>query len=320
MRLLKITIFLFLLVACNGQTPPSVVQQASSGEGDYETRIQDDEDRETVMANTAERLSGETCLEQQASHDCKSNCVEIYNRREVQKDCEKLTVAQIQALFELYELLEKPREEVLREQADPEIFDLFLNVSIEGWDHLIKTKYKSRDAEEILLWLMKSEESARVFVKEDRRDYRTFSNLLKKFESFGRGTEYKPFIEKIERKPLMELAINSNDFTVEWFHDFINDRNRDCDREPLSRKCFAIYCQIGKGISKDSRRDWLKLEDMSEYISDIITNKVNSQQGSGSNVVNSNGWIHEDAPGHSYDQIGGKKDIGDWHEDLCQDL
>ena len=306
-RLLKILGLLIFLLDCGQSKAPS---------GDTNDPIESGEAL-SVLESLTEDFSGDKCSEE-AEHDCKEHCAKMYDRQKIRRDCEDLSIEQIQNLFDLYDLLTKPREENLKEMLDFEAFTLFLKVSVEGMDELLED-YSSNEAEEFLLWLIQSDKAVRLFAKEDH-DFKMLGTLLQSLEKFNYEQVYEPFVEKINSDPLMELAIESSDFVVEWFHDFINKKNKYCDDDPDTRECFAIYCRIGKDMDEDSRTDWMSIDIMKDYIEEIIGNKVNSRQGVGKDQRNSKGWIHENAAGFSYEQIGDIDDIENWVDDLCHNL
>ena len=300
MKLYKLLVFTLFLGSCsnpNSALPPII----SGSESEYNYN------------------SGNRCEEEDTNHQCYDQCRKIYNLSRDRTDCEEdLTSRQIEDIYELYKELSNPSEEKLLE-LDLRVFELYLGVSIASLDNLIKN-YSSRQAEILLLWLVKDQEIAGIFRDEDG-DLRTLESLLKQIENFDSDTIYEPFLAKTGRDRLMEVAIKTGDKSViEWFQDFIEKNNEECDDDTETRACFAIYCKIGDIIDRDSRDEWLEFEIFEAYIEDIIDAKVNSQQGTG-DKQNSDGWIHEDAIGNDREQIGGIEDLDDdWVNDLCEDL
>ena len=67
-------------------------------------------------------------------------------------DCEELPVEQIDRLADLHETLEDPDDDDL-EEIDLEDFDVYLNVSIEAFEDLVR-KYNSREAKSFLYWMV----------------------------------------------------------------------------------------------------------------------------------------------------------------------
>ena len=285
----------------------------------YDDLKERDEDREYVLRDSRKRRSGNVCEDEDRDHECKDMCKEIYGRRGDREDCEELTVSQIEVIFELWEILEEPDEDDLGE-IDSEDFDVYLNISISSLDDLVKD-WNSREAKEFLYWLINDPDSARVFEKEDD-DYDTFSRILKEIRSFNESTEtHVPFIQKIEDDKLIEVAIDSgNDEILEWFMDYIEDKNRDCNDNPVSKNCFKVYCTIGEDIDEDYMEDWLSYEVFESYIEDIIDEGVNSDNptdAGGDSSEAGTGWTYGDDDGE-FEDIGDISD--DWVEDLCGGL
>ena len=274
-----------------------------------------DPDRKYVLDTKGTRRSGRACEDEDRDHECKDLCKEMYRRIGDRDDCEEQSVAQIEVLFDVYELLEEPDEDEL-DEIDAEDFDVYLNISISSLDDLVDD-WNSRESREFLYWLINNEAAAKVFEKEDD-DYKTFTAILKNIKNFSPDSEtWEPFITKIEDGKLMEVAIDSgNEHVIEWFMDYIDDENNDCDDESVSRDCFAVYCKIGDGIDDDFMEDWLGFDNFESYIEDIIDDKINSADGTGDDA-NGSGWEYGDDDGE-FEDIGDISD--DWVGDLCQDL
>ncbi|MCY4321281.1 MAG: hypothetical protein OXC37_02605 [Bdellovibrionaceae bacterium] len=290
---------------------------------EYDRRIREDEDRDRVMRTSRERRSGNTCeeeLERDRDAQCREDCKEIYNRRGDRDDCEELTVAQIEVLLDLYELLEDPDEDDLND-IDPEDFDVYLNVSIESLDDLVDDEWNRREAREFLFWLINNEDSARVFEKEDD-DYKTLTAILDEINNFDFRNIDEPFTTKLDDDKLMEVAIDSgNEMIIEWFMDYINDKNPACDSESVSKECFRVYCRIGEGIHDDFMEDWLSYDAFESYIEDIIDEGINSTTPSivlrDDSEDAGDGWEY----GGGQDQFENINDIrDDWVDELCGTL
>ena len=322
MSYLKFTVsslLLVFLVSCFGPPTPDVVN-VDRTDDDYVAKKAQDDDRDEVIRRRVTTIQGDKdkCEDKDKSHECYDQCDDIYRSRGDREDCEELTVAQVDALADLYEILEDPEEDELSEIYE-EDFDVYLNVSIRSFDDLIED-YSSSDAKEILIWLIDNEDIAKIFEKEDD-NYKSFESLLKQFNgNYNSNTAdiSEPFLKKLDDDKLLEEAMVS-DFMLEWFQDYINEKNTACSNDAETRACFAVYCKIGHGIDDDARDDWLDFSDFEGYIDDIIDEKVNSQQGTGNNR-NASGWIHADATGNNDREIEDVGDIDNWVDDLCQGL
>ena len=287
---------------------------------DYEIKKAEDEDRDDVIEQTAKTISGDTekCEDKDKKHKCYEYCDDMFRSNRDEEDCEELTVAQVEAMWELYELLEDPDADEL-EDINSEVFDLYLNISIKSLDDLIG-KYSRSDAKEFLIWLINNEEIAKIFRKEDD-NHKSLEALLKKFSGSYTSSGHdisQPFLKKLDRDKLIEEAMGS-ELILEWFQDYINEKNNACKSDTDTRGCFAVYCKIGNGIDDTARDDWMDSDDFESYIEDIIDEKVNSRQGTGNNR-NTSGWIHETAAGSSNNEIEDTGDLENWVDDLCQGL
>ena len=277
----------------------------------YEDRRRRDPDRNEVFDRSrTERYPGKACEDESRGHDCQDQCRDIYTRRGDKEDCEELSVDQIERLHELHDILEKPDDDDLA-NVDFEDFDVYLNISIAPLDKLIG-RYTRSEAKEFMLWLIEDEDASQVFEKEDD-EYSAFEALLEGFAgsiNSNGDNIWEPFVERIEGDKLMELAIESgNEETLDWFMDYINEKNSQCEDEELHVDCFKIYCKIGDEIDDDYRDDWLGYENFEDYIEDIISEGINSDGGSEANGYQ---W------GGSNNVIEELRDVDDWVDDLCK--
>ena len=312
-------LFFTVITAC---APPLEIESTalqSRGSEEYDEKKNRDDDRKDVLKSSRERRAGSICEDEDRKHECKESCRKMYKRRGDSKDCEELTVTQIEILLELYELLEKPDEDDLLD-IEPDDFDVYLNVSIASLEKLIDKEWKAREAKEFLSWLVNNEEPARILEKEDD-DRKVLTELFKKVVKFDKTQTHRPFIEKIEDGRLMELAIQSdNDDIIKWFMDYIEEENSDCKKEPVSKFCFAVYCKIGDNIDEEDMEDWIEYNKFESYLKKIIKNRINTEnedfvdydkRGDGS------GWMY----GNGENQIKELDDIkNNWVEDLCGGL
>ena len=290
----------------------------------YDVRKERDEDRDDVLKRSFTRRSGDVCEKEDRDHECKEQCKEIYRRIRDRDDCEELTIAQVDKLFELWELLEKPDEDEL-EGVDPEDFDVFLNISIAALEDLVDD-WSSRESKEFLYWLINNEDATEVFEKEDD-DYDTLTAILREIKSgWNFDNIHEPFVTKIEGGRLMEVAIESrNEKVIEWFMEYIEDKNSDCQDETVSQDCFQVYCRIGDGIDDDSMEDWLDYDSFQSYIEDIVDDRINAvnntdEPGTGSWFYGESGsdCTNANVGGRCFEDAGDTTD--DWVKDLCGGL
>ena len=315
----KLTVSILLVAFIAGCSPVQTAEVIPRDDNYYEERKKKDDDRSDVLSSSRTRRSGNVCEDEDKNHECKEMCKEMYRRIGDKKDCAELTVAQIEKIYELYEFLEDPDIDDLNE-IDPEDFDVYLNVSIASLEDLIDDEWNKRSAREFLYWLIYNEEFSNVFEKEDN-DYDTLTELLRKIERFEYSSIHKPFIAKIEDGRLMEVAINSGDEKIiEWFMDYIEEKNSFCQGETVSRDCFAVYCKIGDGIDDEDMENWLYYDEFKSYIEKILRDKINANNSDDDNYSN-----RGDGSGWEYGGERGQfKDLSDitsnWVGDLCGGL
>ena len=321
MNSLKFLILCFFLAFMFGcPRPADVIIKRNVIVRDYDKKKDNDKNRDDILKNSNQRYSGKACEEEDRRHECHEQCSDIYSsRRGDVKDCEELKIGLIEKLAELHELLEEPDHEDLL-KVDNRDFSTYLNISIAPFDELVEDRnFKKKDAEELFLWMLADEkkalddegyESVANILSDEDDDYKVLENLLKELAGFNPRDDsiYKPFVEDIgrERKTLMGLAINvgpfdkgKNNNLLDWFIDYIEDENTQCQREPVHEDCFKLYCQIGKRIDEDYANDWLNFDSFLAYINDIIEEGINgSSTGAGGQWDINN--IEDDG------------DLGDW--------
>ena len=310
-KFILVLLFLIVLIlhGCSSE-------QETRTDETYANKKESDTDRESVIERTAKKFKGNLCKDEDSNHNCYKYCQQMYRINDDEQDCiNKLTTGQVNAIYEVYKVLKDPDEDKLKD-IDVDAFNLFLNLSIAGLDDLIDD-YTRRDASRVLGWIIDNEKIARVFIKEDKK-YVSFLNLLKELSNrtITASNFHVPFTLSVGDSVLMTLVIEQDDFVIDWVHDFINEKNTHCEKNTETKACFAVYCKIGKSMSAKARKNWLKSDKLGNYIRDIINEKINSRQGTGSER-NTSGWIHEDAAGNSASEIGDVKDVDDWVEDLC---
>ena len=290
---------------------------------DYDKKKHSDQNRADILKNSNDRYSGADCTEEDRKHKCHEQCSDIYSsRRGDLKACEKLKTGLIEKLAEIHELLEDPDHEDLLAKVDNRDFSAYLNISIAPFDDLIGDRdFGKGDAEELFLWMIEDERKvlddedydsvANILSSEDD-DYKVLESLLEELASFSPGGNsiYKPFVEDIGRgrKTLMGLAIDigpfdegKNNRLLDWFIDYIEDKNTQCKSEPVHEDCLRVYCEIGERIDEDYANDWLNFDSFLTYIDDIIEEGINgSSTGAGSQ------W--------GTDDIEESGDLGDWWE------
>ena len=323
MKFIQITLLSVLilpLLSCSGnrntnQTTGNVQRNTDAEQRaidrDYEARRAEDEDREAVLRRSKDRFkeSSTTCEDEDRDHDCRDICKDIYKLRKDRSDCEELSIAQIERLEELHEWLEDPDEDDL-EGIDFNDFDVYLNISIDPLDRLIP-KYSKNEVRDFLIWIITNADFAEILEKEED-DYTTLGHLLKELNGGSSITDanmHEVFLAKLDgNEKLMEVLIQSGeDTTMDWFLDYINEKHDDCEDDTEDEDCFAVYCKIGNGISRDDRDDWLAFENFEKYIEDIIESGVNADDSTEPYHWGGNNNLFED--------IG---DIDDWVEDLCE--
>ena len=317
LKKLKNGLLFVFLVGCTGVVPPVNYPPNSTGynhstgyqtnnypplprdEQDYNNRIAKDPNRAAVLKNSRDRLDGNSCENEDTNHECRSLCKEMYRRKYDREECEELSVVQIEKLLDVHKKLKEADIDDL-ERIDFEDLKVYLNVSIAGFDNLIRD-YKRNDAKEVLTWIAEDEEAAELLREEDD-DYKTLEELLKQISSFSDTEIEEPFSKELNSRDgtLFEMAMHfDNDPAIEWFLDYIFSTDRACtgNNRKVSAACFTVICEIGKEFNdQDYRVDWLDFPAFENYIDDIIDKEVNRHTATGgtNNNCDKDVWTHCD--------------------------
>ena len=293
---------------------PTDQEQEKVPTRDYDTLIEYDQDRSSILANSRERYSGNTCEEEKnVQHQCVYDCHDIYKNQNFAQDCKKLPIAQIAVLAEIHEILGNPNVHKLL-SIDTIDFAVYLNVSMSGFDNQIN-KYIPPQAREVVTWLIGTGELELVdlFFGQDR-NFHSLDILFKRmvFDEYDSDADiYKPFTTTIDRNidhgnRLMEVVVGTPAKLWQWFYDYIIYTNSDCKRNEFSGACFKVFCQIGVGIQPNFRSNWLRIEAFENYIEDIIELGVNGVSGASANSTN---WNTD---------VLTVLDVDDFYTDLCK--
>ena len=314
-------VVIFLTGACFGPQNTIVPNPADLEQKQkrFDDKRERDTDRDDVIRNTRSKYSGTACedLTGRDQDDCEEICKDIYSGdRGARRECEELPEDLIEALEEVYELLEDANEDDFA-GIDAELFDTYLNIGISGLEEIIED-YSNKDAEEFLYWLIEDEEIGEIFRKEDD-DYQALESVFEQLTSnYDVEKVWEVFDEDIDGDELIELVINSSDEVIDWFMDYINDQNSACDEDTESKDCFEVYCRIGDIINRSDRDDWLRNETFEDYIEDIINEGTNSDNR-GDQDQRGTGWTYgSDKSAGEFEELDNLSD--DWVDDLCGGL
>ena len=184
---------------------------------ELQARLKDYSDRKRKTSTT--RRGGGEC---EGDRDCEEICDDIYDRRADREDCEELSVAAVESLEIVYELLEDPDEDDLVD-IDPTDFEALIDISIEPVDDLFG-RYSSREAREVAVWIAENPDIAAILQDEDD-DFQLFEAIFREIGSNGNA------LDGLGRTitggdNFMEILITENNAeALEWVHSYISDKD-----------------------------------------------------------------------------------------------
>ena len=237
----------------------------------YDQRKASDSDRETTLSRAKQ---GDSCEDKSESHECYSLCKDMYKRVEDKEECWELNPDKIEGMHDVWRALETGRPSQL-EDISAENLDYFLNLSIAGFDFLIR-EYRRTKAENVLVWIAENTKVAEVMRDEDR-DFETLEGLLSLVVRFDLDTVENPFTYDINRNTLFEYAISTgNDVAMDYFLDYFFQTHKSCRKtNKISVGCLTVVCKIGFAIDERDRADILDSHIFSEFMKKIIKNRIN---------------------------------------------
>ncbi|MCY4322009.1 MAG: hypothetical protein OXC37_06390, partial [Bdellovibrionaceae bacterium] len=243
------------------------------------------------------RRGGDSCEDEDRDHECYDLCKEMYKITDDRKECEELTPDNVDAIYIVWEELKRARINGL-EDIDLEHFDWFINVSIAGFDYLIRD-YKKSDAQDVLQWIAEDEEVAEIMRDEDD-DFETLEELLSVLDTrFDFNTVQDPFTEYIDRKTLFEYAIfTGNSTAMDYFMDYFLQTHRSCRSNSSSVPCLTVVCEIGVAIDPRDREGLFDSDIFDDFIADIIDDRVNGTEladGDGEKWIKGTGDLQIDS-------------------------
>ena len=267
-------------------------------DSDYRRRTDTDPDREETLRRA--KRKGDSCEDEKPGHECYDLCKVMYKRVDDREECEELTPDNVLAVHDVWTALETGRLNYL-EDIDVEHLDWFINVSIAGFDSLIRD-YKRSEAEDVLVWIAENVEVAEVMRDEDD-DFETLEELLSLVDRFELDTVENPFTQEIDRKTLFEYAISTaNDEAMDYFLDYFFQTHKSCKDYIIAEGCLTVICKIGLAIDERDREHILDSRIFSDFVEDIIKGTVN-----GSVSADGEKWIK----GSGEDKIDSLNDIDD---------
>ena len=289
-----------LLMDCGSPTPTTPALSPPKGDDYYEERNRDDKDRGSVLDRAKKRYSGPKC---EGDDDCEEYCKDIYNRRSVREDCLELAQAQVEKLWEIYEIFESPKEDDL-EGIDPEDFEIFVEIDNRPLDTLIN-KLSSSETKRVLAWVAQDEGIAEIFQDEDD-EY----DLLKELLGSGDTEQQSTLKKNIEGgDSFMQIAINDNEIALDWIHSFFSEDCEGNHEEVCILKRW--YCEV-----IEDEDDWDRLigyEDFEGIVNEVLENYTSNPTTDRTNSSGDLSWWEDDTEADKLATRGSRHEL----EDLC---
>ena len=210
------------------------------------------------MDQARKRYTGPKC---EGDSKCEDYCKDIYNRRSVREDCLELARAQVDKLWDIYEIFENPKDDDLV-SIDPDDFKVFVEIDLRPLDVLIG-KFSSSESKRVLAWIAEESDITEVFQDEDD-EYRLLEELLREI-----NTNKKQALSKnlSGGDSFIEIAISENEVALEWVHNFFNE---ECESRSDDEVCIFQdwYCQLD--LKDDQWDELVGSDDFAQIIDDIL--------------------------------------------------
>ena len=198
--------------------------------------------RESVFDRSRKAYPGPKC---EGIESCETICDRIYNRKEVRDPCKQLARDQVEALYDVDKILEKPSSSKLDGIRSLDL-EVYLNIDLRPIDKHIG-RFKSAEAKAVLSWVVEAFDITPVIRSVDS-DYNLFEDMLRKVSSRPEEALSKNISGT---HSFMELALDasssrveSNEEALDWVHAFFTQK---CDNSSQEEVCIFKdwYCKVG---------------------------------------------------------------------------
>ena len=287
------------LVGCGSQAPKPNLAKPKPDDY-YDQKNREDENRRSSLDRARKRYTGPKC---EGDSQCEEYCKDIYNRRSVREDCLELARAQVDKLWEIYEIFENPKNDDL-EIIDPDDFKVFVEIDLRPLDVLIG-KFSGSEAKRVLAWIAEESDISEVFQDEDD-EYRLLEELLREID-----TDQKQALSKnlSGGDSFIEIALADEGSALDWIHNFISE---ECDSSSKEEVCILQdwYCHLE--LKDDQWDNLVGYENFALIIDDILEDY--QVDGATTSDPDPDWWkLDEEIEARDLDVTGGDNEL----EDLC---
>ena len=238
--------------ACFDGPTRSIPVEFSRPDSYYTNLREKDKNRQTILEESRKTYRDSRICE---SEDyCEDMCSDIFTRRSDKKDCEALSVIQVEKIYDINEFLEDADIESLQD-INLKDFKVFLNINPEPVEKHLK-EIGSSKAKDLLYWIASEDDVASLFESEDE-DYLILEAIFQELK--------RDVTDALQRRIhdgdlYHEVALlHNNEEALSWVHGYFEDKLCDEDDDDEADACLLTqYCLLDSSLHEDFSADILE--------------------------------------------------------------
>ena len=246
------TVFLMTtaLTACTPALPPPPATKPD--DGDRKRR------RDPEKPKYGDRRAGGCGKDRK----CEEICDDIFRSRRDREACEEYSIADVEKMDEVFEVLERPNSDDL-EDLDTESLDMMLDISPKPLETAVGRMNQS-EKKKFLAWLATDSEATEI-IESAEDDFAIIKELF--------GTTQSAIIAELNRNidsgdTFVEIILTEgNDVALEWLHDFFGDQ---CDNDNNYEKCVFknYYCRLN--LDSDAEDEYFGFDSFESVLDEVL--------------------------------------------------
>lgn len=196
--------------------------------------------------------------------DCQEICDDIFTARKDREECEEYSVADIEAIDEVFKVLEDPDTEDL-EDMNLNDLEFLLDISPNPLEKAVSRMNSSSERKDFLAWLASNSEAAHI-VANAEDDFGIMKDLFGSGSATSIAQEINKSVDGGDN--FVEIALDEgNEEALEWLHDFYGDK---CENADKYEKCIFkdYYCRLK--LTGDFKEEFFDIEFFEDMLDEIL--------------------------------------------------
>ena len=193
---------------------------------------------------------------------CEEICDNIFKSLSHKEDCEELSIADVEAMEEVFKILEDPDTDDL-ESLDLRDLEMLLNISPNPMEIAIG-RMSQTEKQKFLVWLALNLEATDL-IEAAEVDY----EIMKELFGSIKGVIVNDLNSNIGGgDTFIEVALEAkNEVALEWIHDFFGSM---CSDESNEKRCIFEDFYCGLSLNGDAEEEYFDYEFFEELLNEIL--------------------------------------------------